>query len=212
MKRLAPLMAVIALVGCGGGERITETRELAAFDRLHIADGVDVEVVEGDGRHVRVYAGEKVIDRVLTTSSGGVLEIAIKDRGIVIGSDPLGDVRVEVAADALESVDVDGGGDVLVKDLDATALELDLEGTSDFDATGTVDRLTATIQGPVDADLSRLSVRVATVDVEGPGDAELNVSDRLDVTVQGPGDVSYRGDPVVESEVEGPGDVTRVGP
>jgi hypothetical protein len=212
MKRLAPLMAVIALAGCGGGERITETRELAAFDRLHIADGVDVEVVEGDGRHVRVYAGEKVIDRVLTTSSGGVLEIAIKDRGIVIGSDPLGDVRVEVAADALESVDVDGGGDVLVKDLDATALELDLEGTSDFDATGTVDRLTATIQGPVDADLSRLSVRVATVDVEGPGDAELNVSDRLDVTVQGPGDVSYRGDPVVESEVEGPGDVTRVGP
>jgi hypothetical protein len=212
MKRLAPVIVALALAGCGGGERIIETREVASFDRLQISESVDVKVVEGDGRHVRVYAGEKVIDRVVTRSNGGVLEIDIEDRGIVIGDDPLGDARVEVAAEALEGVEVDGAGDVLLEDLDAAQLDLDLTGAADVDATGTVDRLTATIQGPVDADLSRLSVRTATVEVQGPGDAELNVSEELNVSVQGPGDVSYRGNPVVESEIEGPGDLTRVGP
>lgn len=211
--RMLPLalVLVLAVAGCGGGDRIIETREVPPYDRLEI-HGVDVKVVEGDGRHVRVYAGENVIDRVITESGGGVLEISVKDRGVVIGSDPLGDARVEVTAAALEAITVEGSGDVLLEDLDAQALELRLEGASDLEATGTVDRLTASIQGAGDADLSELSVRTAIVDAQGAADVQLNVSERLDVTVQGAGDVTYRGDPVVESEVEGAGDLRRVGP
>jgi hypothetical protein len=211
--RLAPLVLVLllALAGCGGGDRIIETREVASFDRLEI-NGVDVKVVEGDGRHVRVYAGENVIDRVETESSGGLLQINVRDRGIVIGSDPLGDAQVEVTAAALEAVQVEGSGDVLLEDLDAQNLELDLEGAADLEATGTVDDLTATIQGAGDADLSQLTVRTATVEAQGAADVALNVSERLDVTVQGAGDVTYRGDPQVRSEVEGAGDLRRIDP
>jgi Putative auto-transporter adhesin, head GIN domain len=208
--RLLPVgLLLLALVGCGGGDRIIETREVASFDRLEI-NGVDVKVVEGDGRHVRVYAGENVIDRVETESSGGLLQINVRDRGIVIGSDPLGDAQVEVTAAALEAIQVEGSGDVLLEDLDARELELDLEGAADLEATGTVDDLTATIQGAGDADLSQLTVRTATVEAQGAADVELNVSEQLDVTVQGAGDVSYRGDPAVKSEVEGAGDLRRV--
>jgi hypothetical protein len=211
MTRLIPLLALVALVGCGGGDRITETREVAQFDRLEVS-GVDVKVVEGDGRHVRVYAGEHVIDRVETESSGGVLRIGVHDRGIVIGSDPLGDAMVEVTAAALETVEIDGSGDVRLEDLDAQELELVLHGAADVDATGTIDDLRATIQGAGDADLSGLSVRTATVVAQGAADVELNVSEQLDVTVQGAGDVTYHGDPAVESEIEGAGDLRRIGP
>jgi hypothetical protein len=211
VKRLAPLALVVLIAGCGGGERITQTREVAAYDRLEI-DGVDVKVVEGDGRHVRVYAGENVIDRVETESSGGVLQIDVRDRGIVIGSDPLGDAQVEVTAAALAGIAVEGSGDVLLEDLDSQELELDLQGAAELEAQGTVERLTATIQGAGDADLSELSVRTATVEAQGAADVALNVSERLDVSVQGAGDVTYRGDPVVESDVEGAGDLRRIGP
>jgi Putative auto-transporter adhesin, head GIN domain len=207
-----PLLVLIVLIaGCGGGERIIETREVAPFERLEIA-GVDVKVVEGDGRHVRVYAGENVIDRVETESNGGVLRIDVRDRGIVIGSDPLGDAQVEVTAAALEGIEVDGSGDVLLEDLDSQALELELQGAADLEAKGTVERLTATIQGAGDADLSELSVRTATVQARGAADVELNVSEQLNVSVQGAGDVTYRGDPVVESDIEGAGDLRRIGP
>ena len=206
------VLPVLLLLGCGGGDRIVETREVAPYERLEVSESVDVKVVEGDGRHVRVYAGENVIDRVITASSGGVLEIDIRDRGIVIGSDPLGDVQVEVAASALVGVDIDGAGDVVLEDLDAQELELELRGASDVEASGTVDRLTATIQGAGDANLLDLRVRTARVTVQGAADAELNVSDELDVTIQGASDVAYTGNPTVRSDIDGPSDLRRIEP
>jgi hypothetical protein len=212
MRRAIALAALMLAAGCGGGDRITQTREVAAFDRLEVADDIDVEVVRGDGQEVRVYAGEDVLERVETTSSDGLLQIDVRDRGIVIGPDPLGDVRVQVPASRLDAVKIAGSGDVELGGLDVPELEIEIEGAGEVAASGTADRLTATIQGAGDADLSQLSVRTATVLVQGAGDARLNVSDRLDVRVQGAADVVYSGDPELTQDVQGAGDIRREGP
>jgi hypothetical protein len=211
MRRLAPLLLLL-VAGCGGGERTVETRQVAPYDRLEVSESIDVQVVPGDGREVRVAAGEHVIDRVVTESSGGVLTIDIRDRGIVIGPDPLDDVSVQVPASQLARVQIAGSGDVTLEGVDQEALELHIEGAGDVEASGTVDRLTATIQGAGDARLSQLEARTARVDVQGAADAELSVSDELDVTVQGAADVTYIGDPRVRSDVEGAGDIRRIEP
>jgi Putative auto-transporter adhesin, head GIN domain len=208
--RLVPLAAVaLVLAGCGGGPRVTETRVVEPFERIEVSDSVEVEVVPGSGTELRVRAGRDVMDRVRTESSGGVLRLGVIDRGIVIGPDPLGDVRVEVAADTVRGLLIDGSGDVTLVDLDEDELELEVEGAGEIEASGTVDRLTATIQGAGDANLSELATRTARVTVQGAGDADLNVSEELDVTVQGAGDVSYRGDPQVHSDIQGVGDISR---
>ena len=100
----------------------------------------------------------------------------------------------------------------MLEDLDAQELELELRGAADLEASGTVDRLTATIQGAGDANLLDLRVRTAEVTVQGAADAELNVSDELDVTVQGASDVAYTGDPTVRSDIDGASDLRRIGP
>ena len=212
--RLLPLLiaVVVVVAGCGGGDRTTETRAVAPFDRLEIADSVDVQVVPGDGREVRVYGGEDVLDRVETESSAGVLRIDVRDRGIVIGPDPLGDVRVQVAASALDAVEIAGSADVELGGLDLPQLELEIEGAGEVAASGTADRLAATIQGAGDAELSDLAVRTATVVVQGAGEAHLNVSERLDVKVQGAADVIYRGHPTVTEDIDGAGEVRRETP
>jgi hypothetical protein len=209
---LALALAVLTVAGCGGGDRIIETREVAPFERLEVEDDVDVQVVPGDGREVQVYAGEDVIDRVHTDSSGGVLHIDIRDRGIVIGDDPLGDARVRVSASVLRSVSLGGSSDIDLRDLDVQELELDIDGAGDLDASGTADRLIATFDGAADANLSNLAVRTADVVVQGAADADLNVSDELDVRIEGAGDVTYRGDPEIRSTVEGAGDIRRERP
>ena len=188
MRRLAPLLLLL-VVGCGGGDRVTETRQVEPYDRLEVSESIDVQVVPGDGREVRVAAGEHVIDRVVTESSGGVLKIDIRDRGIVIGPDPLNDVAVQVPASALARVDIQGSGDVTLEGIDQEALELHVEGAGDVEASGTVDRLVATIQGAGDARLSQLSARTARVEVQGAADAELNVSDELRSDIEGAGDI-----------------------
>jgi hypothetical protein len=206
------VVALLGFAGCGGGDRITQTRSIAPFERLEIVDSVDVEVVPGDGREVRVYGGEDVLDRVETESSGGVLRIDVRDRGIVIGDDPLGDVRVQVAASELDAVQIESSADVRLGELALPELVLEIEGAGEVEASGAADKLTATIQGAGDAKLSELAVRTATVVVQGAGEAHVNVSERLDVTVQGAADVVYRGDPVVTKEIDGAGEVRHEAP
>jgi hypothetical protein len=208
MRRLVVLASVaVVLAGCGGGPKVTEERDVGTWNGIEVDGGVNVDVVPGDSGKVVVTGGEEVIDRVRTQVTDGVLRVSIHDRGIVIGPDPFDDVRVQIPAGALDSIRVEGSGDLDLGRIETDDLTIAVEGAADIEASGTVDRLTATIQGAGDADLAELEARTARVVVQGAGDAELNVSEELDVTVQGAGDVSYRGNPSVRQRVEGSGEV-----
>lgn len=203
---LIPLL-VLAVAGCGGGPKVTQTRDVPPYRALSVNDSVNVDIVPGDTRDVIVTAGEDVIDRVRTTVEDGRLEVSIEDHGIVIGPDPFDDVRVEVAAGALDTIRVQGAGDLDLGRVDKDRLTIVVQGGADIDASGTVNDLTLQIEGAGDADLSELQARTARVRVEGAGDADLSVSDELDVAVEGAGDVRYRGNPSVRQRVEGAGEV-----
>jgi Putative auto-transporter adhesin, head GIN domain len=207
--RLLALIPVLALVvaGCGGGPKVTQTRDVAPYSALDVDGGVNVDIIPGDTRDVVVTGGEEVIDRVRTVVEDGRLEVSIKDHGIVIGPDPFDDVRVEVAAGALDTIRVQGSGDLDLGRVDKDELTIVVQGGADIDASGTVGHLELLVNGAGDADLGELEARTARVQIEGAGDAELNVSDELDVSVEGAGDVSYRGNPSVRQRVEGAGEV-----
>jgi hypothetical protein len=208
VRRLALVAALaLVLVGCGGGPKVTQTRDVGPWTGIEVDGGVNVDVVPGDSGEVVVTGGEEVIDRVRTEVADGVLRISIHDRGIVIGSDPFDDVRVQISAGALDTIRVEGTGDLELGRIDTDELTIEVEGAAGIDASGTVDTLTLNIEGAGDADLGGLEARTARVVVEGAGDAELSVSDELDVTVQGAGDVTYRGNPSVRQRVEGAGEV-----
>jgi len=208
MRRVAlvPLLALV-VVGCGGGPKVTQTRDVPPYTALDVNGGVDVAIVPGDTRDVVVTGGEEVIDRVRTVVEDGRLVVSIKDHGSVIGPDPFDDVRVEVAAAALETIRVQGSADLNLGRIDRDKLTILVQGGADIDASGTVGDLTLAIEGAGDADLAELEARTARVRVVGAGDAELNVSDELDVQVEGAGDVTYRGNPSVRQRVEGAGEV-----
>ena len=125
----------------------------------------------------------------------------------MIGSDPFDDVRIKVAAGALDTIQVQGAGDLNLGRIDRDKLTILVQGGADIDASGTVDDLVLQIEGAGDANLGDLEARTARVAVEGAGDADLNVSDELDVSIEGAGDVSYRGNPSVRQRVEGAGEV-----
>jgi putative autotransporter adhesin-like protein len=204
---LAGLLVAILVAGCGGGTPTTQTRSVGSFDRLDVNGDVNVDVVPGDSGDVEVTAGEKVIDRVVTEASGGVLHVQIRDRGIVIGPDPFDDVRVQVSAAALDGIRVEGSSDLKLGRIDRDELSIEVNGSGDIEASGSVGNLIATIEGAGDAHLFDLEAKTATVTVQGAGDAELNVTDKLDVTVQGAGDIRYRGNPSIRQTVEGAGDI-----
>jgi hypothetical protein len=203
------LAGLVALAGCGGPP-VDQARHVASFDRLSIGGGLKVEVVHGARPGVVVHGRRDVIDRVDTRAAGGVLRVGVHDRGIVIGADPMNDVRVRVAVPRLDAVRIDGSGDVDLGDVTARSLHLAITGTGGVTASGRVHALSAVVHGAGDADFSRLAADVADVQIQGASSMRVDVADRLDVLIQGAGEVRYTGNPTVTKTVQGAGDVVHV--
>jgi hypothetical protein len=208
---IAAVAAALALAGCGGPP-VDQTRKAPAFDRLVVSGGVHVVVSRGSTPGVTVHGRTDVLSRVVTDSSRGTLRVRIRDRGIVIGPDPMDDVRVRITTARLRDVNIQGHGDVDLGDVAADALRFAIHGAGDVRARGRVQTLSAIVHGAANADFGGLAARDARIEIEGAAGMTLNVSRHLDVHIRGAGDVRYRGDPLVTKDVQGAGDVTRIAP
>jgi hypothetical protein len=203
-------LAVPAFAGCGAGPMVERPRPVGdAVRSLRISSSIDVRVVHGDRPAAVVRAGRDVIGRVVTETEDGVLRIAVRDRGIVIGADPLAHVSVRVELPSVRDVEVDGSAGVDLAGLRARTLMFRVRGTGDLRARGRVGRLVTDIRGAGDAHLARLHARTARVSVRGTADIDVSVARRLAVTVRGAGDITYHGDPVVTSDLTGPSSIRR---
>jgi hypothetical protein len=201
--------ATLALTGCIGvdaGPTTTQTRDVDAFTRLKAEDEVDVNLRVGESRHLRVRAGEKVIDDIRTEVRNGTLYVSYDGPSIREGR-----LLVEVAAPAVDGVDITGASDVRVEGLAADAFDIRVSGAGDLTAEGRVQRLKLDISGAGDADLAELAADDARVELGGSGDADVYASDRLDAEVSGAGDLAYRGDPSLHQDVSGAGEIDRIG-
>jgi hypothetical protein len=201
--------ATLALTGCIGvdaGPTTTQTRDVDAFTRLKAEDEVDVNLHVGESRHVRVRAGEKVIDDIRTDVRDGTLYVSYDGPSIREGR-----LLVEVSAPAVDALAITGAADVRVDGLAADAFDIRVSGAGDVEATGRVQRLEVDISGAGDADLADLRAAEARVELSGSGDADVRASDRLDAEVSGAGDLAYRGAPAVNQDVTGSGEIERIG-
>jgi hypothetical protein len=208
VRRGLALLALLAVAGCGGPP-VDDTRGVAPFDVLEVHNGVRVEVVRGSEPSVTVRGREDVLDRVDTDSARGVLRVGVHDRGIVIGSDPMDDVRVRVTARRLDDVRISGSGNVDLGDTTVRSLHLAINGTGDAAATGEVGALSTVIHGAGDVDFSELHARTARVEIRGAAGVRVDVAQRLDVDIRGAGEVRYAGQPEVTQAIRGAGEVRR---
>ena len=199
--------AAVAVTGCSIGDdgpRTSQTRDVPAFTRIDNADSVDVRVHVGEPQHVRVRAGEKVIDDIRTSVRDGTLHISFDHHGL---GDP--DPVVEATVPRLSGIDASGSGDVSADGIDVDAFDVRSDGSADISLKGTAGSLRVDMDGSGDANLGDLSARVAKVAVGGSGDADVRAGDRLDVSVDGSGDVEYHGDPSLTKHLDGSGDLSQ---
>jgi Putative auto-transporter adhesin, head GIN domain len=200
-------LAAVVLAGCDLGDdgpRTSQTRDVGAFTRIDNSDSVDVRLRVGEAQHVRVRAGEKVIDDVVTEVRDGTLHLTFDHDGFGPS-----EVVVEASVPRLEGIDASGSGDIDADGIKADALEVRSEGSSDITVAGTAGRLALDLTGSGDADLAGLAARDARVTVRGSGDVDVRADDRLEVDVDGSGDVRYHGAPALTQHVDGSGELTR---
>ncbi len=207
---VAVLMAALVCASCvrlgveGSGNVISESREVSGFNEI-VLGGTGRVVVEVTGTEsLTIEAEDNIMPLLETTVRGGRLRLETK-RSI----SPTVEIVYTITAATLDGLVISGSGVVEADAIDGTDFRVDISGSGDVDAEGTLSGLLSiSISGSGAFDGESLTAPQGRVDVSGSGNAVVNVTDDLEVSVSGSGDVEYLGRPSVDSEMSGSGAVT----
>ena len=206
---------LLASVGCGdmvgphvqgSGVAKTEPRGVGAFKNIRLDGAAKINVQIGNDRSVTVTADDNVLPLIETDVHGDTLVISSKENY----STRIG-VTVTITTPDLAGIELNGSGDVNVKDLKGGRFSTIIRGSGNVSADGTVDEVNAEIKGSGDVKLADLQAKRGEVSVAGSGNVTVNVTDELQASIAGSGDVRYKGSPKVQKSVAGSGSVKQVG-
>ena len=169
----------------GSGNLVTQEREVDSFVNIDAGGSFDVDVKVGPKTSVKLTFDDNIIDLIDTRVRGKTLHI---DSDKSYSTDKR--CKVEITVPLLESVSLNGSGDLDIQDLKGDLFECDVNGSGDVVATGDVDEL--------------------DVDIQGSGDVDVYAIEDFDGAVYGSGDIRYYGDPKhAHSHVAGSGSVRK---
>ena len=227
-----PVAPLPALPADNPHEWLQETRPLSGVRGviLDMETVCDLRIEQGASESIWIRADETVLPWLDTTVHNGVLELRypwqvdpskrppksvqlaltvvdldileLRDNGTISVS------RLAVDRLALRSM---GAGEIVLSDLSAQELEVEVLAGGGVHATGVVDRQRSRLGGGGAYDGVGLASREADVEISHTGSATVRVSERLRATIRGSGSVLYYGNPEVESLVSGSGEVVRLG-
>ncbi len=233
-------LSALFLLSCGAdvygnksaGDPITREIVLPDFTSLVSLGSFDVEITQGETQSVVVVGDEKSIDATDFEVVDGVCRLKLKK-----GTHRNLHLLVKITVPNLESIALQGSGDVEVKSLysESGSLSLRLSGSGDVEVqslSANIDRLSCQLMGSGDIELdlenelkvntldvqlsgsgdidcSKVAAGTCTIQSRGSGDVRVGVVDSLEVEGAGSGDVYYSGDPDVKSNLIGTGSLKR---
>jgi hypothetical protein len=186
----------------GSGNKVTQNREVPAFDAVRLKGSLDVKIVVGSQRSLSVTIDDNLQELVTSTVTDGTLIVETKH----VSYHGVG--RAEITVPSLKSLELSGSGDVTV-DGGSGDLRLRLSGSGDITWRATAGKLDAALSGSGDLKLAG-KADVATLHVSGSGDIEADdlVATSADVTISGSGDVGVTlAGGSLRASVSGSGDI-----
>ncbi len=203
------LLASSVLQGCGGtglwshsirgeGPYTTTSRQVAEFEAISMAGGMQLDIRVGEQPRVVIHADENLHQYITTRVKEGVLKIEFEQS--VSSENPF---RAEIDVPSLQSLDVAGSSKIAMTGLREASFELDVSGSASGTFEGEVDELTIDIAGSSNLNCFELQAQTVSIDIAGSGKVRTSASDSLDVDVAGSGVVIYRGEPSVSIDQAG---------
>lgn len=211
--------------GCidANGSIVSEELNLGSFHSVELRVAGKVYIRQGTQQEVIVEAPRDLIRELELDVRNGLWEIET-DRCVRYNNS---DFTVYITIPDIRSLRVSGSGDIISENTLRTGdLDLSVSGSGRIDAAveaddidanisgsgsilleGTADFLDFLISGSGDFKCFDLLATSAFILISGSGDAEVNLSDSLDVKISGSGDVFYKGNPSVNTQISGSGRV-----
>jgi len=205
----------------GSGYLIKEIRELPEFNSVSITTCGKVHVTQGDEQLFSVIADDNVLEYIITTVQNGKLVIGTK-RGISISNLSL---TVNATLTNVEELSTSSSGDIVGKnrfvadymrlitsssgdislDLETEKLLSVISSSGDIYLRGKATQHDATLSSSGDLYAFNLATETTNISVSSSGDAEIYVSNILNVTLSSSGSLFYKGQPTIHQNISSSG-------
>jgi hypothetical protein len=230
---LAPALVVL-LSSCGKhhitghGESRNESIPLKStdFDRVQIEAPVDARISVGGPATLSFEGYVNIIPHLRTEVKDRTLRIYLDevtdvhtDKSIVanINLPSLTGVDLSGSSDAVVTgpvnasdfdLDISGAGSVDMQELHVRSFNADMSGSTSLTLrAGEIGSGNFDVSGSGEIYAFGVTQQVATLDLSGSAEAEVNVTNKLDVEISGAGSVLYKGRPNVSQDISGAGSV-----
>ncbi|MBN2446103.1 MAG: DUF2807 domain-containing protein [Phycisphaerae bacterium] len=188
----------------GSGVVKTESRAVAAFDRVELTIAATITISVGGEQSMAITTDDNILELITTTVADGHLVIGCENT-----ISPSVPITIDISIPSLAEVNLTGAGTISISGVNSETLELAIQGAGDINVSGKVDALAARISGAGNIGAAGLATREAVVRLTGTGSASVSPTETLDAIITGVGSITYAGDPEVTQKISGIGTVRR---
>src|SRR6476646_2771535 len=209
-KILIVLLAgcVVLVVGChlpgirGNGQIKPEARSIATFADVDVRGAFEIEWQHGPPA-VRVTTDENLLPYVENNVSDDTLHL--RTRGHVW---PTHGIKIVISSPTRTGGRIRGAVKLTVKQLSGPSFAVEAKGASQISLDGNVDRPLVDMTGASHLAADGLQAKSAEISTTGAGDAEVAVTDALNVVITGAGKVTYSGNArTIKKQITGAGSI-----
>lgn len=187
----------------GSGRIKKESRKLAPFKSVKVLTSIDVDYHPDGIYQVELSGDDNVIPIIKTHVEAGEL-IINSERNFQVDQS----LTVAVSAPHLQALAINGASDTMVDGLKEDAFSLTISGSGDVKLSGQVKHAQITVTGSGDVDAAELMCDFADVQLQGAGDIDIFVKEKLSAEILGSGTITYYGGPTaIEKQVLGSGEI-----
>ena len=213
----------------GNGEIATVNRNESNFKSVKAGGSFDVYLTQGETYEIKLTGDENLLQYVETKVENGVLRIRTR-KGVNLR--PTEDMKIYITAprfaelslagsgkivaetnltsDAKIKISIAGSGDILMKEVNAPQVSVNIAGTGKVEASGATRDVDVDMAGTGEVNIKGLKAENAKVEIAGAGDVWAFASMKLDVRIAGSGDIHYYGNPAdIKSKLAGSGNLIK---
>jgi hypothetical protein len=199
---------VVVVAGChlpgvrGNGQIKTEERQAGAFANLDAGGAFEIEWESGSPA-LRITTDENLLPYIENNVSDDTLHLRTREHVW-----PTHGIKVVISSPMRTGGRIRGAVKLTVKQLSGPTFALESKGAADVTLNGNVDRLLVDMTGASQLAADGLQVKTAEISTTGAGDAEVAVTDTLNVVITGAGKVTYSGNPpTIKKQITGAGSI-----
>ncbi|NOY50993.1 MAG: DUF2807 domain-containing protein [Chlorobi bacterium] len=209
----------------GIGPVLEKNIELKGFTSLDIRVPADIVLKVGDSPVASIQANENLLGLISAEIKGKTLiidskrcigsadkfhiDLIVRDLNhIVLNGSGFVKSISQLRSDKMR-LEINGSGKIMLE-VFSNVVKADISGSGDIIVNGSTKDLDVSINGSGGFEALGLQAFSSNVDINGSGEARLNVKNKLNINLNGSGSVLYSGMPKIKTDISGSGEVRKI--